>query len=44
MLDGLDAAGRTTAKAALRSTIDAHETPDGVVYESAVWIITALRP
>jgi SAM-dependent methyltransferase len=44
MLDGLDAAGRSSATEALRSTIDAHETPDGVVYESAVWIITALRP
>jgi SAM-dependent methyltransferase len=34
---------RTQALAALRATIDAHETSDGVLYPSAAWIITAQR-
>lgn len=44
MLDGLDDARRAGALDALRTTIAAHETADGVVYESAAWIITATRP
>jgi len=44
MLDGLDDAGRARAQDALRATIDAHETPDGVIYDSAAWIIRATRP
>ncbi|HEU5083858.1 MAG TPA: methyltransferase domain-containing protein [Acidimicrobiales bacterium] len=44
MLDGLDEAGRTRALGDLRATIDAHETPEGVLYESATWTISASRP
>jgi SAM-dependent methyltransferase len=45
MLDGLDDDGRTAAHDALRATIDAHATtPDGVLYDSAAWIIRATRP
>jgi SAM-dependent methyltransferase len=44
MLDGLDDAGRTGALDALRDTTAAHETPDGVLYESAAWIIGATCP
>jgi ubiquinone/menaquinone biosynthesis C-methylase UbiE len=44
MLDGLDDAGRTNALDALRETIAAHETPDGVLYESATWIIGGTCP
>jgi SAM-dependent methyltransferase len=44
MLDGLDERGRTEARAALRDTIEAHVTPDGVVYDSAAWVVTAARP
>ncbi len=44
MLDGLNDHARGRATAALRATIEAHETPDGVLYDSAAWIITARRP
>lgn len=44
MLEGLDAAGRSRAAAALHATMAAHETPDGVLLESAAWIIHATRP
>jgi SAM-dependent methyltransferase len=44
MLDGLDDDGRAAAQDALRATIAAHATPDGVVYDSAAWIIRASRP
>ena len=44
MLDGLDDAGRARALDGLRATIAAHETPDGVLYESATWTIRATRP
>ena len=43
MLQGLDDHGRTCALDALRATIDAHETADGVLYPSAAWIVTARR-
>lgn len=43
MLDGLDDAGRTRALDDLRATIESHETPDGVLYESATWAIRATR-
>jgi SAM-dependent methyltransferase len=43
MLDGLDDAGRGRALDALRSTVTAHETDGGVIYESAAWIIRATR-
>ena len=44
MLEGLDDAGRARAIDALRATMAAHETPDGVIFDSAVWIIRATRP
>jgi len=44
MLDGLDDTGRARARDALRATIAAHETGDGVLYESAAWITSATRP
>lgn len=44
MLDGLDETDRARAEDALRTTISEHETPDGVLYESAAWVIRATRP
>ncbi len=44
MLEGLDDTGRTRALDALQATIEGHETPDGVLYESATWTIRASRP
>lgn len=44
MLHGLDDASRAGALDALRATVSAHETPDGVLYESAAWIVAARRP
>ena len=44
MLEGLDDAGRARGLEALRATISDHETDDGVVYESATWVIRATRP
>ncbi len=41
LLRDLDDDARAHALEALRATIDAHETPDGVLYASAAWIITA---
>lgn len=41
MLEGLDDRDRTSALDALRDTLTAHETPDGVLYESAAWLIRA---
>jgi SAM-dependent methyltransferase len=41
MLEGLDDAGRARALDALRSTVAAHETDQGVIYESAAWITRA---
>jgi SAM-dependent methyltransferase len=43
MLEGLDDAGRARALDDLRASIAAHETADGVVYESAAWLTTAAR-
>jgi SAM-dependent methyltransferase len=43
MLDGLDAEGRTRALDSLRASVAAHATGDGVLYESAAWIIRAAR-
>jgi SAM-dependent methyltransferase len=43
MLRDLDDEGRASALAALRASIEAHETPDGVLYASAAWIVTARR-
>ncbi len=44
MIEGLDAAGRARASDSLHATMAAHATPDGVLYESAAWIIEATRP
>ena len=44
MLEGLDDAGRARAIDALHATMAAHETPDGVLFESAAWTIQATRP
>jgi SAM-dependent methyltransferase len=43
MLEGLDDAGRARAADALHATMTEHETPDGVLFDSAAWIITATR-
>lgn len=43
MLQGLDEEQREGALAALRASIEAHETGDGVVYPSAAWVVTAHR-
>jgi SAM-dependent methyltransferase len=43
MLQDLDDRARAGALEALRRSIDAHETPEGVVYSSATWVITATR-
>jgi SAM-dependent methyltransferase len=43
MLEGLDDTGRHRALDDLRATVDAHTTPDGVVFGSAAWIIRADR-
>lgn len=43
MLEGLEADGRARALEDLRATIAAHETPDGVLYESATWTIRGVR-
>jgi hypothetical protein len=39
----LDPADREPAFAALRARLDEHRTPQGVVYPSSSWIITARR-
>ena len=44
MLEGLDDNGRARALDALRSTIATHEAADGVIFDSAVWVIRATRP
>ncbi len=44
MLEGLDDAGRARAIDALHATMAAHETPDGVLFDSAAWITSATRP
>jgi hypothetical protein len=41
LLAGFDAGQRASALAALRADIAAHETPQGVFYASATWLITA---
>ncbi len=44
MLDGLDDADRDDALGALRTTLAAHETDVGVMFGSAMWLVTAVRP
>jgi SAM-dependent methyltransferase len=43
MLEGLDEAGRARAGDALRATMAAHQTADGVVFGSAAWTVQATR-
>lgn len=43
MLGGLDEAGRERAIGALRASLEAHATSDGVTYGSATWLVTATR-
>jgi SAM-dependent methyltransferase len=44
MLDGLDDAGRERGLADLRASLTAHQTGDGIAYDSAAWLVTATRP
>jgi hypothetical protein len=44
MLQDLDDDTHADALDALRATIAAHATTDGVCYDSATWIIRATRP
>lgn len=43
MLQGLDEPARSGALAALRATLSAHASPDGVAFDSATWLVTATR-
>jgi hypothetical protein len=43
MLEGLDETGRARARDALCATMLAHNTPDGVLFDSAAWLVTATR-
>jgi SAM-dependent methyltransferase len=43
MLRDLDATRRAQALAALRETVEAHETPEGVLFASAAWLVRARR-
>jgi SAM-dependent methyltransferase len=43
LLDGLDEENKAQALGNLRATLAAHETPDGVLFGSASWIITARK-
>ena len=42
--DGLDDDARADAHEKLKSALRSHETPDGVQFGSAVWLITAQKP
>lgn len=44
MLEGLDGAGRAQASESLWATLERHHGSDGVVYQSAAWVIAAVRP
>ncbi|MFF8847096.1 class I SAM-dependent methyltransferase [Streptomyces sp. NPDC015127] len=44
LAEDLDDVGRARALAGLRLNIEAHATPEGVLYASAAWIVTARRP
>jgi SAM-dependent methyltransferase len=43
MLRDLDESRRAQALAALRTTIEAHETPEGVLFASAAWLVRGRR-
>lgn len=44
LTQSLDADARAAAMDALRAMIAAHATPDGVLFGSAAWLLTARRP
>ena len=44
MLQGLDDDARRGALDALRTSLAEHETPEGVLYGSRAWLVTAVRP
>ena len=44
LLEGLDEDTRAEALNNLRATLAAHETPDGVLFSSASWVVTARKP
>ena len=43
MLDGLDDTGRKRALDALRATVTAHASSDGISFASGAWLIRAVR-
>lgn len=43
MLQGRGDEGRTRARAALRRTIESHDTDQGVTFDSAAWLVTTRR-
>jgi SAM-dependent methyltransferase len=43
MLEGLDEAGRVQALDDLRAALARHEGPDGVWFDSAAWLVSAVR-
>ncbi|MDL5159692.1 class I SAM-dependent methyltransferase [Actinomycetospora termitidis] len=44
VLDGYDEATRARALDRLRGLFEAHDTPDGVLFDSATWLVRARRP
>jgi SAM-dependent methyltransferase len=44
LLDDLDDDDRKRGLDALQATLEAHQTDEGVIYDSSVWVITATRP
>jgi SAM-dependent methyltransferase len=44
MLADLDEPTKARALEGLRATAAAHETPEGVIYRSAAWVLTARKP
>lgn len=44
MLEDLDETARGKALDNLRDVIAAHQTPDGIVFRSASWVVTARKP
>jgi SAM-dependent methyltransferase len=44
MLEDLDEATRAQALANLRDVVAAHEAPEGVIFRSAAWVVTARKP
>src|SRR5262245_15063015 len=44
LLEGLDETEREQALGRLREALEEHQTPDGVLFDAATWIITARRP